>query len=82
LDRESLTQAEIDDMPALLLRKVNHMGEEGSGAFHAILTKLMPYNSTTNKQVILDNLQQAYDEFGRPEVWAVARQWLKNMGVQ
>jgi hypothetical protein len=77
-----LTQAELDNMPALLIRKVNHSGKKGSGAFHAILSDLMPYNSTVNKQEILDNLQEAYTRFGQPEVWSVAREWLTNMGVQ
>jgi hypothetical protein len=77
-----LTQAELDNMPALLLRKVNHVGKGGSGAFHAILSELMRSGSTPTKQQILNNLQHAYNEFGQPEVWAVARQWLKNMGVQ
>jgi hypothetical protein len=77
----NLTQAELDNMPALLIRKVNHSGKKGSGAFHAILDADLPSN-TADKQQILDSLKQAYTEFGRPEVWTVARQWLTNMGVQ
>lgn len=69
-------------MPALLMRKVDHVGKKGSGAFHAILSAKLPYGSTTEETTILLKLSEAYDEFGQPEVWAVAREWLKTMGVQ
>ena len=36
-------------MPALLLRKPGHVGKAGSDAFHAILSQLMPYNSSNYK---------------------------------
>jgi hypothetical protein len=69
----------MNNMPVLLLQKVNHNGVKGSGAFHAILSELMPYGSTTNKQVIMTNLEAAYEKFGKPEVWAVAKAWLKTL---
>ena len=76
----SLSQDELDKMPALLIRKVDHSGKKGSGAFHSILPAVPPPGMSEADMLL--RLQQAYADFGRPQVWAVARQWLRTKGVQ
>jgi Pretoxin HINT domain len=83
--KRRLTQAEIDAMPAMLLRTVDHVGAKGTGAFHAILRESLTDGKTYADGTILSSLQEAYSKWDPetgPKVWAVARQWLRNMGVK
>ncbi len=80
-----LSQAELDDMPALLLQRVDHTGKHGSGAFHAILDVIMRDHPPQSSADILHNLQQAYSDWDStegPAVWNVAKAWLQSKGVQ
>ena len=76
-----ISQAELDEMPGLLLKQADHRIGYGEGAFHKILNDLLPYGSTTNKDHILSQLQAAYAEFDRPNVWKAVQAWLITKGV-
>ncbi|MDB5290087.1 MAG: repeat protein, partial [Phycisphaerales bacterium] len=79
-----ITQEQLDSMPGLLLRRIDHRISESESAFHAILQRLLPYGSTTDKATILSKLEEAYntwDPKDGPIVWKAARQWLRQNGV-
>jgi hypothetical protein len=76
-----ITQAELDEMPGILLSQVDHgTFGSGTGGFHQLLQARLP-SSTTNTQTILDALESTYNDFGTPEVWTAAKAWLHIKGL-
>jgi hypothetical protein len=87
---EAAERALEPDIPGYLVHKINHTGDpgDGVGSFHSILSRsedqggvgLWGGNQYThpryNTPEILRGLDRAYERWGRPEVWQVARQWL------
>lgn len=80
------TQAQLDSMPAIMLRRLKHRGEAGgTSAFHQVLQTALPYNSTGDPAVIMPAMEKAYsdwDKINGPTYWAAAKQWLSNNGIQ
>jgi hypothetical protein len=79
-----INQAVEDTVPSLILKQVEHTGP-GAGSFHNILYRYVPKatvpGSLSNAE-LLSKLEQAYTDFGRPDVWEVAREWLRLQGIQ
>lgn len=92
--RPGITQADLDEMPALLLDIAFHRDPDGdligSGyqAFHRILDRRMEGVDSTDTAAILVRLRDTYREFYHvtdpaapdPDVWLVARKWLEKKG--
>jgi len=72
-----------DNVPGILLTHDKHIGTEAIGSFHnGCLKKYLQVGNSYNKGAILTGLEQAYNDFGQPNVWKVAKAWLKTQGVQ
>jgi hypothetical protein len=81
-------------MPGYLVHQVEHTGtpEQGLGSFHSILSRsesnggvglrrLEPGEPIYERSTIINGLERAYNDWGRPEVWQVSRRWLIQNGV-
>src|SRR5690606_30281987 len=71
-----------DSAPSLILRIGEHQNAPGS--FHDILYGYIPKDTAVGdftEQQLLSLLEQAYQDFGRPEVWSVAREWYNRLPV-
>src|SRR5687768_16455440 len=68
-----------DTRPSLLIQQMHHPGA-GSASFHSILPRYIPHRAApgglSNSQ-LLSGVERAYTDFGRPDVWEVARGWLR-----
>jgi len=66
-----------DSVPAEILEQADHTGK-GPLSFHNILYKYIPLRTLpqqySNAQ-LMSLLQQAYAEFGEPNVWTIANKW-------
>ena len=76
-------QAVQDSVPSLVLQRIQHTGP-GAQSFHAILYSKIPAGTRagqfTNAQII-QLLEETYTEFGRPDVWPAAAEWLRLRGI-
>lgn len=80
-----------DEMPGMLVDRVDHRGKLGEGGFHAIVNSkrenggvgLGPLgrNGRYPRSDILAGLEDAYGQWGRPDVWQVTRRWLVQQGL-
>jgi len=74
-------------MPGYLVHEIDHRVQAvasagpGTGSFHSLLRRRLPYGSDFDTVRIDDQLQAAYQQWGRPEVWEVAREWLRSPGI-
>jgi hypothetical protein len=73
-----------DTVPSLILKQIDHTGA-GGGSFHNILYQHIPRDAAVGQftnQELLGKLRDAYTEFGRPDVWDVTQEWLRQKGIQ
>lgn len=82
--RLGVPSSEHGGMPALLLHRTEHVGvsEGGTASFHRVLSQYLRRDQEYDPEQILDGLRQAYEDVGRPEVWDVAREWLRTRGIE
>lgn len=92
---QTLTDAQLNEMPALLMPRTMHTGRPipGTATFHQMLNARMGTNigAYTNVQDILDGLRNTYQAFNNlhgaeagfdyNRVWTVAREWLRVTGI-
>jgi hypothetical protein len=85
--RFGLSNAEMSQMPALLLTKEKHV--KGEAAFHNMLREYIPHRSPNQPGIpyseytradLADYLRLAYRDFGYPDAWTVAKAWLIDLG--
>lgn len=73
----------LQNMPGILMDRLEHVGGPGSGtsSIHSLISRQLSPGKKYEPDFIIQNLRQAYDDFGRPDIWKVAEQWLREQGI-